>query len=373
MTRRAPPRSVPICRPKRGGGRNAGGLFVRLIEERRAALVAVAVLALLNAGCGGETETKAPEPRLVQAITASLDTLVITVNAWGVAEANRRVELAFEVQGTIESLPYDEGEYAPEGSVLGSLRQGRFESSYASAKASFEDAERNLARMMKLSEEDVVSDEERERAEIALASAQARLKAAEEDLRGSVITAPFGGVVTKRSCELGEVVSPGVPAFVFMETDPIVVKIDLSDADVARVAEGQRAAVRFDAHPGRVFQGKVSKVAAAADEQGGAFKVEIAIPNRDAAIKPGMAAEAQIDVDRLSRVIVLPTEALVYEAGVPHAYVVSGGVAAKRRLEVAGQSGMATAVRGLAPGDTVVSAGNRFLKDGEPVRAVVKR
>jgi RND family efflux transporter MFP subunit len=360
-------------RPEIGGGANTGGRSVRRTTGRRAAILAVALLALSQAGCGGSAETKDPEPRLVKAVTASLDTLVVTVNAWGVAEANRRVELAFEVQGTIESLPYDEGERAPKGAVLGSLRQGRFESSYTSAKASFEDAERNAARMVKLSEESVISDEERERAETALAAAQARLRSAEEDLRGSVITAPFRGTVTKRFCEQGQVIPPGAPAFVFMEMNPILVKIDLSDADVARVTDGQRAAVRFDAYPGRVFDGAVSKVGAAADEQGGAFEVEIAIPNSDDAVKPGMAAEAQIDVEVLSRVIVLPVEALVYEAGVPHVYVVSGGVAAKRGLEIAGQSGMEVAVRGLAPGDTVVSAGNRFLKDGEPVRAVVGR
>jgi RND family efflux transporter MFP subunit len=354
-----------------GDGGNAGGRQVRRNAGGRAAVLAVALLAWLHAGCGGGAETKGPEPRLVQAVTASLDTLIVTVKAWGVAEANRRVELAFEVQGTIESLPYDEGEHAPKGAVLGALRRGRFQSSYTSAKSSFDDAERNLARMVRLSEESVISDEERERAETALAAAQARLRNAEEDLRGSVIEAPFGGTVTKRYCELGEVVAPGVPAFVFMEMDPILVKIDLSDEDVARVADGQHAAVRFDAYPGMAFEGTVSKVAAAADEQGGAFEVEIAIPNPDAAVKPGMAAEAQVDVDVLSRVIVLPVEALVYEKGVPQVYVVEGGAATKRRLEVAGQSGMAVAVRGLAPGDTVVSAGNRFLKDGEPVRAVV--
>ncbi len=56
--------------------------------------------------------------------------------AWGTAEANRRVELAFEVQGTVAELPYDEGDYAPEGAVLGELRRGRFKANHASAQAS---------------------------------------------------------------------------------------------------------------------------------------------------------------------------------------------------------------------------------------------
>lgn len=336
-------------------------------------LPGLAMCAALAGGCGGGggAETNEPEPRLVQAVTAAYDSLKVTVNAWGMAEPNRRVELAFEVQGTVDALPYDEGERASKGSVLGVLRQGRFKSSHASARASYEDAERNLRRMKTLSEEDVVSNEERERAEILLAAAEARLSGAEEDLRGSVIAAPFSGLVTKRYCELGEVTSPGKPAFVFMEMDPILVVIDLSDTDVSRVEVGQPSVVHLDPHPGVAFEGRISSVAVAADEQGGAFEVEIEIPNPDLLIKPGMAAEVEITVNRLPRSIVLPIEAIIYEAGVPFVYVVSDGRAEKRELNVEAQAGMTVAVRGIAAGDTIVAAGNRFLKDGEPVRVAI--
>lgn len=336
----------------------------------RAAATAALCAGVLG-GCGGQAETEAPRPRLVRAVTASYDSLVIGVTAWGRAEANRRVELAFEVSGTVERLPYDEGETAPAGATLGSLRQGRFKANLVSAEASFKDAERSLARMRVLHKEEVVSDEELEQDEIELAEAEARLRSAEEDLRGSVITAPFGGVVTKRHCEIGQVVAPGTPAFVLMEMDPIVIRIELSDSDVSRVAEGQPAAVRFDAHPDETFNGVVSRVAAAANELGGAFEVEIEIANPRMKIKPGMAAEVEIAVERLRRGIVLPVEAIVYDSGIPYAYVVSGGRAEKTRIEVEGQSEMTVAVRGLSYGDTVVSAGNRFLKDGEMVRVSV--
>jgi membrane fusion protein (multidrug efflux system) len=344
------------------------------VNTRRLKIVlAPAIAALALSGCGGGgTQEEAPQLRYVRATIASHGDLEVTVNTWGVAEANRRVELAFEVQGTVASIPYDEGEFASRGSTLASLRQGRFKAAHESAEASYEDAKRNLGRMEKLAEEDVVSDEERERAEIALASAHAMLESAAEDLRGSVITAPFGGLVTTRYCELGEVTSPGKPAFVFMEMDPITVNIELSDADVSTVEEGQPAAVRFDAHPGQTFQGTVSSVAVAANEQGGAFKVEIEIPNPDLKIKPGMAAEARVTVEAVPRSIVLPIESIVYDSAVPYAYVLSNGVAVKTRLEVVGQAETRVAVRGVAPGDTVVAAGNRFLRDGEPVRVSIE-
>ena len=167
-----------------------------------AALVCLSLflsVALLT-GCGGGSVDSAAEPRLVQAVAASIDTLSVRVTAWGKTEASRSVELAFEVPGTVESLPYDEGDVASRGAVLGRLRQNRFKANLTHAKVTHDEAERNLTRMTSLSEEDVVSDEERERAETRLASAEAALRSAEEDLRGSAVTAPFDGLVARRHC-----------------------------------------------------------------------------------------------------------------------------------------------------------------------------
>lgn len=323
-------------------------------------------------GCGGGGDAPPAEPRLVQVVTASLDSLSVTVNALGKTEASRRVELAFEVPGTVDRLPYDEGDPAPGGAVLGSLRQDRFKANLAQAKASFEDAERNLRRMRTLSEESVVSDEERELAETRLAAAEAALRSAEEDLRGSAVVAPFKGLVAKRYCELGQYVSPGTPAFVLMEMDPIVVNVALSDKDVSMVTKGQPAVVRLDAYPGRDFEGKVRKVAVAAGEPSGSFPVEVELPNPDRTIKSGMAAEVAIVVQRLRSAVVLPVEAIVYKDREPFVFLISDGVASRHKIEVRAQAEMTAAVRGISAGDTVVAAGNRFLRDGEPVRYAVE-
>ena len=71
-----------------------------------------------------------------------------------------------------------------------------------------------------------------------------------------------------------------------------------------------------------------------------------------------------VTIETVSSSIVLPIEAIVYNAGVPYVFVVDRGVANKQRLEVVAQAGTRVAVRGLAAGDTVIAAGNRFLTDG---------
>jgi len=332
------------------------------------AILVIAAAPIVLGGCGGGSGNPEAEPRLVRAVIASLDTLSVNVTAWGKTEASRRVDLAFEVPGTVESLPYDEGDLASRGAILGKLRQNRFGANLAQAKAAYEEAQRNLKRMTALSEEDVVSEEERERAETALAAAEAAFRSAEEDLRGSVITAPFDGLTARRHCELGQYVSPGIPAFTFMEMDPILVTVGLSDKDVSMVEEGQAAMVGLDAYPGRDFEGRVREVAVAAEEPGGSFPVEIELPNPDLRIKAGMAAEVAISIRKIPEAVVLPMEAIVYEGLEPHVFVISDSTAMKRRIEVRAQSEMRVAVTGISAGDTVVAAGNRFLRDGETIR-----
>jgi membrane fusion protein (multidrug efflux system) len=332
----------------------------------------LAAAPLLMGGCGGGAPGSEAEPRLVQAVTASIDSLSVTVTAWGKTEASRRVALAFEVPGTVESLPFDEGDLVSRGSVIGSLRQSRFKANLAQARATYEEAQRNVKRMTALSEEDVVSAEERERAETVLAVAEAALRSAEEDLRGSAVTAPFQGVVARRHFELGQYASPGVPAFTFMEMDPIVVTVGLSDKDISLVREDQPVLVRMDAYPRREFQGRVREVAVAADESGGSFPVEVELPNPELLIKSGMAAEVAIAVESVPKAVVLPMEAIVYEGLEPFVFVIDDSVASKRKIEVQAQSEMKVAVLGISAGDVIVSAGNRFLRDGEPIRYTMK-
>jgi membrane fusion protein (multidrug efflux system) len=347
----------------------------RVFGSCPAAIVCLAfVLSVaLLAGCGGGREGPAAESRLVQAVTASLDSLSVNVTAWGKTEASRRVALAFEVPGSIEALPYDEGDPASRGAVLGELRQNRFKANLAQAKATYEEAQRNLKRMTSLSEENVVSDEERERAETDLAAAEAAFRSAEEDLRGSIITAPFKGLVARRHCELGQYVSAGTPAFVFMEMDPILVTVGLSDKDISMIREGQPAIIRLDAYPEREFEGTVREVAVAADESGGSFPVEVELPNPDLLFKAGMAAEVAIAVQKVAGAVILPMEAIVYDGLEPYVFLVSDSVATKRKIQVRAQSEMRVAVLGISAGDTVVAAGNRFLRDGEPIRYTLKR
>jgi len=117
---------------------------------------------------------------------------------------------------------------------------------------------------------DVRAAEQREQAERAalgneapVRQAEAALREAELALEHSVVTAPFDGVIGKRSVELGANVSPGQPLFALADDSGSWVTANFKETQIGRMKPGDPAEVRADAFPGVVYRGRVESLAPA--------------------------------------------------------------------------------------------------------------
>ncbi len=122
--------------------------------------------------------------------------------------------------------------------------------------------------------------------------AQAALELAKAAARDALIVAPFDGTVSLISVDVGQVVSPNTPAISFGNLSKMQVETnDLAEVDIAKVAIGQTANITVDAFPGKTFQGKVVRVAAAATDRSGkkVFKVVIDLQGGDPPTGSGQA------------------------------------------------------------------------------------
>ena len=112
--------------------------------------------------------------------------------------------------------------------------------------------------------------QERERAERAtftneapIRQAEARLREAELELEHAVVTAPFDGVVGRRSAEVGATVSPGQPLVALLENGASWVTANFKETQISEMDAGDRVEVRVDAFPGAVFRGHVESLSPA--------------------------------------------------------------------------------------------------------------
>jgi multidrug resistance efflux pump len=141
-------------------------------------------------------------------------------------------------------------------------------------------------------------------AQQAMLRAQAARAALDVPLAQARILAPRDGLISALSSRQGEVVAEGTPLLEIADLDEVTLTVYIPVPDLGRVWLEQPVQVSVDSFPGRVFAGRVARIAdqaeftpknvqTAEERVNTVFAVEIAVPNPDHALKPGMPADAQ--------------------------------------------------------------------------------
>ena len=123
----------------------------------------------------------------------------------------------------------------------------------------------------------------------------------------TVLRAPFDGVVLVRQAELGEVASPGTPIVTLADLDNIWLRVYLPETDLGKVRWGQSAQIRTDTYPGKTYRGRISVIASDAEFTPKSvqtekervtlvYRIKIDVENPNHELKPGMPADAYIQV-----------------------------------------------------------------------------
>jgi HlyD family secretion protein len=171
--------------------------------------------------------------------------------------------------------------------------------------------------------ETVTADLERakaalEAAEATRSEASARLAAAETDISKAIIRSPVDGVVLSRNYEPGQTVAAGYKApelFVIAEKlENMKVVVGVAEADVVRVAVGQKATFTVDAWGKKAYPAEVTKVETAGTNTDNVvtYNVELKVPNVALSLRTGMTATATIQTNEVKHVLLAPAEALAF-------------------------------------------------------------
>jgi len=140
-----------------------------------------------------------------------------------------------------------------------------------------------------------------------LNEASADLGLSRVNLSYSVLRAPSAGVVTVRQAEIGEVVSPGSPVITLSDLDHIWLRAYIAETDLGRIHWGQDATITTDTYPGKQYRGRISFISSTAEFTPKSvqtttervtlvYRIKIDIDNFNHELKPGMPADARIDL-----------------------------------------------------------------------------
>ncbi|MGO8803761.1 HlyD family secretion protein [Candidatus Binatus sp.] len=138
-------------------------------------------------------------------------------------------------------------------------------------------------------------------------NAQQSLKLARIILGYTTLYAPFSGVILVRNAELGEDMQPGTPVFTLADLDHVWLRAYVNETDIGRVRFGQAALITTDSYPGNKYVGRISMISENAEFTPKSvethaervtlvYRIRIDIENQSHELKPGMPADATIEL-----------------------------------------------------------------------------
>jgi len=240
-------------------------------------------------------------------------------------------------------------------STLAQLSQQPTASQLASAAAQVASAESALAQLRDRPNPTDVAVYQAQVDESAAALAQAKAK-----LDDAVIIAPFDGTVLTIQVNEGEWTSTGAPAVVLADTSGLILDLNVDEADVAQVADGQTAYLSFDALQGATVTGTVAFVAPSSTNEGGAvaYAAKIRFAPGQQPVRLGMTASVQIVVARAGDALLVPNRAITADREAKRYYVTRlglGGITQRVEVRIGLRDGSQTQIlEGLEEGDQVV-------------------
>lgn len=269
--------------------------------------------------------------------------LTVTVSATGTLQPGNKVDVGTEVSGKVDQLLVDSNDQVKQGQLMAVINTDtvkaqleQFRATLAQARATLAtneatvvqtDAKRKRYHNLQdgaASVQDVqTADADYARAVASVALAKGQIQAAEAQITNmetqigkAKVTAPIDGVVLSRAVSVGQTVqaSFSAPVLYTLASDLSVMQlsVDIDEADVGVVKEGQKATFTVDAFPNRKFDAKLVTLYNSSKTTNNVvtFPGSLLVDNRGLLLRPGLTATAQILVAEVKNALLVPNAAL---------------------------------------------------------------
>ncbi len=332
---------------------------------RTLAVLASAALSGCGGGPGG------PPGFSVNVITAPVlvTDVVQSFQAGGSLAPDEAVDLVSESGGRVEAIRIQEGARVAKGDVLFEVDLQKAVANLATARARKNVAQSTANRAASLLKAGAVSQDDNDQAQAELENARANLIEAERRITNARIAAPFDGRVGARQVSPGQVVPPGAHLARLIDDDPVKIAVNLPERFAGRIDTGSRLDISITAAPDQTWTGSVYFVSPEVDARTRTFLIKGTIPNPDGRLKPGMFADATVEMGVDRDALLVPESAIVQGVGQATLFAVSPEGKAQARSVVLGQRlpGQVQVLSGVAAGDVVITEGVQKVRDGVPV------
>lgn len=344
--------------------------------------------------------TPVPEIPVVSVTPAQQQDVEIYGDYVGRIRAQQFVEVRARVEGFLEQMLFEEGTYVKRNQTLFVINQDQYRAKADKARAQLKKdeatarkAERDLARIKPLYEQNAASQLDLDNAvaayETAIASvgmSQADLDQAEQELGYTIVRSPISGQISERHVDLGTLVGTSGKSLLatIVKSDTVLVDFSMTALDYLKSKErnvtlGQKDSTRSwqptvtitlpdnSIYP---IKGLVDFAEPQVNPKTGTFSVRAEMSNPEHVLLPGQFTKVRLLLDVRENATVVPQKALIIEKGGAYIFIMRRDSTVERRfIELGPEFGNNVVVeRGLIPGEIVVSEGYHKLSPGIKVQ-----
>lgn len=336
------------------------------------------IFAALASGCskegkgpGGPGGFQMP-PTPVEVAPVKQETVTDRFEAVGSMEAAEEVVVVAEIQGQVESLPFEEGTAVRRGQVLAHLDDTELAAEVSRAEAIRDQSRLAYDRWKKVVDQKAGAAQDLDDALARLRVAEADLELSRARLEKSNIVAPFDGVVGARQVSPGAFLHPGDEVASMAKMDEMRITFSAPERYVPMLRKGARVAVGVTAYPDKLWSGRIDVVEPVLDPTTRSVRIMARVANLDAKLRPGMSANISATLSERPNALTIPSEAVVAEGETFFVYIVNpDSTVARVPLTLGARTAESVEVLGqLEPGTSVVRSGHQKLFPGAKVMMI---
>ncbi|MCZ2394285.1 MAG: efflux RND transporter periplasmic adaptor subunit [Chitinophagales bacterium] len=296
---------------------------------------------------------------------------VHSVEEIGSFQSRQDLTVSATATGRIINLNVREGQYISKGTVIARLDYAALSAQLATSKVALSNARKDLERIQSAHTVGATTKMQIEQGQLQIDNIQASITNIEEQIKFYTIAAPMSGYVNKILTEQGSFAMPGTPIIQLIDISTIKMVVKVDESIVPLIKVGRSVPVESEVYPGKIFNGKISRIAVQADNSR-KFEVEIDLVNVNNQFRAGMNGVVKFDNLSVTDAIFIPRSAIVGSVNDAKVYVVqSDSTVQLTPIQVGAYQGNNIEVKnGLQTNAQVVVMGQINLREGVKVSVV---
>lgn len=290
--------------------------------------------------------------------------------ATGTIRANEEVLLQSEVSGKITRINFREGSSVAAGTVLVKINDADLQAQLRQAAYRTDLARDREERQRQLLERGGVSQEAYDQVLNEYNIRRAETQLIEAQIAKTEIRAPFNGVIGLRQVSEGALISQNTHIATLQNIDQVKVDFSIPERYAGRVRVGDEIRFAVQGVSGN-FLGRIYAMEPRIEADTRTLQLRALTPNPNRRLLPGAFAEIELLLDQVDDALLVPAIAIISTADQRSVFVVENGAAVRKPVETGVRTSTSVQIiRGLAPGDTVVTSGVQQIRTGMPVRMI---